>query len=177
MDEFFVSWTFFDAKNTKHSASRLAMPKNEQFPLKCIKLFLPVIRERERGSLRVNRKINTTQQGRMSSSLHDISHVLLASAYPQVVTVYNIASLTGWRSRDLLISFWYLTHHFAVKNPKKKTGWLITLKNGEKNGKFMNDASPYSGRWFWKNLFSSSFKRGGGGRYPTNPGWLSHELA
>ena len=90
----------------------------------------------------------------MSSSLHDISHVLLASAYPQVVTVYNIASLTGWRSRDLLISFWYLTHHFAAKNPKKKTGWLITLKNGKKMENAWMLYPPYSVRWFWKNLFS-----------------------
>ena len=80
-----MSWTFFDAKNTKHSASRLAMPKNEQFPLKCIKLFLPVIRER--GSLRVNRKIPSTYQS-------PLAETRLPLFNPRVAMVYNIANMT-----------------------------------------------------------------------------------
>ena len=94
--EFFVSWTFFDAKNTKHSASRHATPKNEQFALKCIKLFLLMIRER--GSLRVtfyyvvlHRKIPSTYQSPLRTR--------------RTRRGCNIPNVTVSTYRDILIRF------------------------------------------------------------------------
>ena len=85
--------------------------------------------------------------GKLSSAIHD-----------------NITNMTVLRSSDLLTRFWFLTHHFAAKNPKKKTGWLRTLKNGEKRKMHQGCISPRSGKWLWKIISSFSLIRGGGGR-------------
>ena len=50
-----------------------------------------------------------------STERRECSYSLLSSI------CYNIALMTGSRSADVLVRFSCLTHHFASKNPKKKT--------------------------------------------------------